>query len=63
MEPEEQKLKWTDLKIGDIIRSKDGIFTRMVIGIDKTSGGVEAGLNWLTNEELREYEKVEDNNG
>ena len=31
---EPESLKWTDLKIGDIIRSRDGRKVRMVTGID-----------------------------
>ena len=33
-EPEEKKLKWTDLKIGDVIRQKEGTLSFLITGID-----------------------------
>ena len=60
-EPEEKKLKWTDLKIGDIIRKKAGTSTGIVTNITDGSNVVchiFAG-EWLNNEELEEWEKVE----
>lgn len=64
-EPEEKKLKWTDLKLGDVIRCKTE--TRMVTGIDTTDEPDEdgdvchicAGGWWSTDKELEEFEKVE----
>lgn len=58
-EPEEKKLKWTDLKIGDVIRK--GIETYMVIGIEDNYNGTHilAGQGWLSDKELEEWEKVE----
>ena len=64
-EPKEKKLKWTDLKIGDIIRCKTE--TRMVTGIDTSNEPDEegdvchicAGGWWSTDKELEEFEKVE----
>lgn len=64
-EPEEKKLKWTDLKIGDIIRCKTE--TRMVTGIDTSNEPDEdgdvchicAGDWWSTDKDLEEWEKVE----
>lgn len=59
-EPEEKKLKWTDLKIGDVIRSKNRQYTRMITGFDSKYEGVEVGISWITEEELEEdWEKVE----
>lgn len=59
-ESEEKKLKWTDLKIGDVIRRKGEI--RMVTGISTVSDSSEMhiynGTNWLTDEVLEEWEKV-----
>jgi hypothetical protein len=55
-ESEEKKLKWTDLKIGDVIK-KDWIEI-MVIGKD-TSGNILAGHYTLTEEDLEEWEKAE----
>lgn len=61
-EPSEKKLKWTDLKVGDVIRRKREI--RMVTGISTVSDSSEMhifnGTNWLTDEVLEEWEKVEE---
>ena len=59
--PEEKKLKWTDLKIGDVITN--GRHTAMVTEIDKdcTYGMyIYAGYQWLKDDDLEEWEKVED---
>ena len=62
-EPEEKKLKWTDLKIGDIIRKKyeDGYRFAMVVRIDTYSTEKHVGLGgeWPSDDELKEWEKVE----
>ena len=56
-------LKWTDLKIGDIIRKKyeDGYRSAMVIRIDTYSTDKHIGLGgeWLTDDDLEYWEKVE----
>jgi len=60
-EPEEKKLKWTDLKIGDVIRSPSMI-EYMITGIDRSNKedtNIRVDGIWLTNEELRYWEKVE----
>lgn len=64
---EEKKLKWTDLKIGDIVHKKNGTKTRMVIAIDTSNEPDEEGdilhicLSdwWISDEELADWEKVE----
>lgn len=59
-EPEEKKLKWTDLKIGDIVTN--GTRTYMVIGIDskgKYGSHILFGNEWITDGDLRDWEKVE----
>lgn len=61
-EPKEKKLKWTDLKIGDVIRSKTYDREYMVIGIDRHSNNdhICTSLIWITDEALAdEWEKVE----
>lgn len=62
-EPEEKKLKWTDLKMGDIIRKKygDGYRSATVIRIDTYSTDKHIGLGdeWLTDDGLEDWEKVE----
>ena len=62
-EPEEKKLKWTDLKMGDIIRKKyeDGYRSATVIRIDTYSTEKHIGLGgeWLTDDNLEDWEKVE----
>lgn len=59
-EPEEKKLVWTDLKIGDVITN--GRHTNMVTEIDKEceyNMHIYAGFRWLKDDELSEWEKVE----
>jgi hypothetical protein len=59
-EPEEKKLVWTDLKIGDVIRN--GVFTHLVTGIhnfEQTNKHIFVSGAWLSDEELEEWEKVE----
>ncbi len=58
-EPEEEKkLKWTDLKIGDIITN--GNLTAMITEIDKEYRiHICAGHKWYSDEELEDWEKVE----
>ena len=57
----QEGLKWTDLKIGDIIRNGEDTF--MIIGID-TDGVYDchilAGDRWLKDTELESWEKVEE---
>lgn len=60
-EPEEKKLKWTDLRIGDVI-TKDGTIA-MVVQIDKSSENTShicAGHFWVKDKELEKWEKVEE---
>ena len=59
-EPEEKKLKWTDLKVGDAIRYKTE--TRLVVGISKAYDDMHIfnGTDWLTDKDLDDWEKVEE---
>lgn len=60
-EPEEKVLKWTDLKIGDVIKhKKDGEY-RMIVGLstDHENEHVIVGGGWMTDEYLESWEKVE----
>ena len=53
-EPEEKALKWTDLKIGDVIKhKKDGEY-RMIVGLstDHEYEHVIVGDGWMTDEYL-----------
>lgn len=63
-EPEEKKLKWTDLKVGDIIRNNKEHRTAMVVQIDEeddcTDFHILAGGEWLGDEDFDDWEKVED---
>ena len=60
-EPEEKKLEWTVLKVGNIIRTKDGKNIRMVTGIDNTEGNRHICTTyWLSDKELENWEKVEE---
>ena len=65
-EPEEKKLRWTDLEVGDVIHK--GSFKSMVIAINKhhdtgfhvlTCDSYLSKLNWLGDDDLKEWEKVE----
>lgn len=59
-EPEEKKLEWIDLKVGDVIRTKDGKNIRMVTGIDSTEDNRHVCTTlWLSDKELENWEKVE----
>lgn len=68
-EPEENKLKWTDLKLGDKIRklNKNGTIMKeaIVIHIDRQesvynhSNHINCG-QWICDRELEQWEKVEE---
>lgn len=58
--PEEKKLVWTDLKLGDIIRNNNEHKTAMVIAIDEDDCPHIFAGNWLGTLELEDWEKVED---
>lgn len=58
-EPEEKKLKCTDLRIGDLISNDEQVF--MVTGIDATGDQdyhIFAGNIWISDTELKEWKKV-----
>lgn len=56
---EPEVLKWTDLKVGDIITND--LLTAMVTGIDSNSDDLHIYARdiWFTDEELKEWRKVE----
>lgn len=57
--PEEKKLKWTDLKIGDVVTNGNRVY--MVTGIDKSGkwgSHVQFGQEWICDEDLKDWEKV-----
>lgn len=59
--PDKKKLEWTDLKVGDVIRTKDDKNIRMVTGIDNTEGDRHICTTyWLSDKELENWEKVEE---
>lgn len=61
-EPEEKKLKWTDLKIGDIIQNECTTLCYMVVGIDmreESKTHIYNGVCWLDNDDLNYWKKVE----
>ena len=58
-EPEEKKLKVSDLKLGDIVRHKSGNLEYIVIGIDHDENVVFFETDWYSDEELENWEKVE----
>jgi len=62
-ESEEKKLKWTDLKVGDVIRNDEISATSMVTRIDPSINYVThifADNVWLTDYELEGWKKVEE---
>lgn len=60
-EPEEKKLKCTDLKIGDVVRNKKLPFIKhLITGIDEDAGQVFFCDSWSKSDELEEWEKVEE---
>lgn len=57
-EPEEKKLKVSDLKLGDIIRHKSGNLEYLVTGIDHNGNEVFFD-GWIGESDLKNWEKVE----
>jgi hypothetical protein len=56
------ELKWTDLKVGDVIQNKKHTHSMMVIGIDhreEAKSHIYDGLCWLDDDDLEYWEKVE----
>ena len=56
------ELKWTDLKIGDIIQNERSTHYYMVIGIDMREDSkthIYNGVCWLDNDDLEYWKKVE----
>lgn len=63
-EPEEKKLKWIDLKVGDIIQRPfyDGYRTAMVVVIDtcsETTKHIGLANTWLDDTEIEDWVKVD----
>jgi hypothetical protein len=58
-EPEEKKLKVSDLKLGDIVRHKSGNLEYLVTGIDHSENEVFFGDDWSDDTDLINWEKVE----
>lgn len=60
-EPEEKKLKWIDLKIGDVITRDDTIalVTQIDEGCNRRSH-IRAGDMWIPDTILEEWKKVEE---
>ena len=58
-EPEEKKLKWTDLKLGDVIRHKSTKVEYLITGIHYDDKCVFFCGDWADDEELEAWEKVE----
>lgn len=63
LEPDEKKLKWTDLELGDIIQNKESTHRYMITGIDTRPSSkthIFNGVDWLDEIDLECYwEKVE----
>lgn len=62
-EPEEKKLKWTDLKLGDVIKQKYSTISYLVTGIDsegESGSHILVGKTWIEDACLCNWEKVEE---
>lgn len=61
-EPEEKKLKWTDLKLFDKIQKEDGSEEGIVTHIDRNDAKGKWHIccgRWISDVELEEWKKVE----
>lgn len=56
---EPAKLKWTDLKIGDIIKNEADTAMVTAINSDADYFHIYAGSKWIRDNELKDWEKVE----
>ena len=62
-EPEEKKLKWTDLKLGDVIKQKYSTISYLVTGIDsegESGSHILVGKTWIEDTSLCNWIKVEE---
>lgn len=62
-EPEEKKLKWTDLKLGDVVKQKGGTISYLIVGIDSEGVGgshILIGKTWVEDINLCDFVKVEE---
>lgn len=62
-EPEEKKLKWTDLKLGDVIKQKYSTISYLVTGIDsegESGSHILVGKTWIEDVSLCNWVKVEE---
>lgn len=62
-EPEEKKLNWTDLKLGDVVKQKGGTISYLIVGIDSEGTGgshILIGKTWVEDVKLRDFVKVEE---
>ena len=62
-DPEEKKLKVSDLKLGDIVRHKSGNLEYLVTGISYNENQVFFGDDWSDDTDLENWEKVENEKG
>lgn len=62
-EPEEKKLEWTDLKVGDVIKNNKEHKTVMVVQIDEdcTDLHILAGNKWLGEDDFEDWVKEDKN--
>lgn len=62
-EPEEKKLNWTDLKLGDVVKQKGGTISYLIVGIDSEGTGgshILIGKTWVEDVKLCDFVKVEE---
>lgn len=61
-EPEEKKLEWTDLEVGDVIRHIPSGIEYLITGLDKMSScnmHIRFANDWMSDNQLKFFEKVE----
>lgn len=56
-EPEEKKLKWTDLKVGDIVQCGDNVSMITTINSNSSTSIHIYAYDWISDKELESYKK------
>lgn len=59
----EKDLKWTDLKLGDVIKPKDSTISYLIIGVDSegtADSHILIGKTWVEDVNLCDFVKVEE---
>lgn len=57
-EPDEKKLKWTDLNVGDVIMGNSREYMVVAIDHSDSKAHVRTYKGWLTDKELENFKKI-----